>query len=74
MTVQYTLYVKDGCELCEQFVIELSQSRPDLLEAINIVDIYGNAELISLYGDKIPVLMKDGHMLCQYYFNDSALI
>lgn len=51
-----TLYTRSGCHLCEVAVQALERIGEPFVE----VDISGDRELESEYGDRIPVIMLDG--------------
>jgi len=51
-----TLYTRDGCHLCERARQVLEKAGVDVSE----VDIAGDSELESRYGNTIPVVVIDG--------------
>ncbi|KGD66619.1 hypothetical protein Y5S_00286 [Alcanivorax nanhaiticus] len=59
MTV--VLYTTLGCHLCEQARELLMMVNPGL--EIDAVDVAENDELIAQYGERIPVLSRNGHEL-----------
>ena len=68
-----TLYVRQGCHLCEQMEDELEVFRASHNLTIDRVDISGNETLESRYGLKIPVL-TDGEKILNEYFLDAAIV
>jgi hypothetical protein len=61
-----TLYVRQGCHLCEQFLMELSlELGPVALEQLAIVDVDSDPELASRYGLRVPVLASPAGVLCE---------
>lgn len=61
-----TLYVREGCHLCEQFLMELSlEIGPAALEQLAIVDVDSDPELASRYGLRVPVLAFGAGVLCE---------
>jgi Glutaredoxin-like domain (DUF836) len=61
-----TLYVREGCHLCEQFLMELSlELGPAALEQLAIVDVDSDPELASRYGLRVPVLAFGPGVLCE---------
>jgi hypothetical protein len=60
------LYVREGCHLCEQFLMELSlEMGPNMLEQLSVVDVDGDAELAVRYGLRVPVLVSGTAVLCE---------
>ncbi|MQX54423.1 glutaredoxin family protein [Alcanivorax sediminis] len=59
MTV--VLYTTLGCHLCEQAKDLLMMVNPNV-ELLS-VDVAEDDELIAQYGERIPVLARDGHEL-----------
>ena len=60
MTVQATLYTKEGCHLCEQALADLQQLRQRLPHELQLVDITTDAQVMRVYGERIPVLSVGG--------------
>jgi len=55
------LYTTVGCHLCEQARELVSTVAPDL--TLTLVDVAEDDELLARYGERIPVLMKEGREL-----------
>jgi glutaredoxin len=55
-----TLYSKPGCHLCEQARQVIERVCTDLGTSYDEVDITGSTELMSAYGEQIPVTFVDG--------------
>ncbi|MEQ3636701.1 glutaredoxin family protein [Alcanivorax sp.] len=55
------LYTTLGCHLCDQARELVAMVRPDL--EITLVDIAEDDSLIEQYGERIPVLMRQGQEL-----------
>jgi glutaredoxin len=63
---EVTIYSRPGCHLCDEMkalVLEVGRSVPFSLREIDISD---NAELETLYGLEIPVLLVDGWKIAKY--------
>ncbi len=58
------LLVRDGCHLCEEFLLELSL---DLAPgaAFATVDVDGDPGLAARYGLRVPVLEQGGEVVCE---------
>jgi hypothetical protein len=59
------LYVREGCHLCEQFLVDLSLDFPALLPGLGLQDVDLDAELGRAYGLRVPVLALDGAVVCE---------
>ena len=55
------LYTTVGCHLCEQACELVAMVSPDL--TLTLVDVAEDDELLARYGERIPVLMKEGRGL-----------
>lgn len=61
MTVQLRMYSKPGCHLCEEAVAALDRLRARQTYPLELVDITADPELLSRYGERIPVLSVNGY-------------
>lgn len=59
------LYVREGCHLCEQFLMELSLELGPIVERLAVVDVDGDPELAIRYGLRVPVLAVGSDVLCE---------
>ena len=64
-TTGLVLYVREGCHLCEQFLVELSVDLGPAVEELQVVDIDRDEELASRYGLRVPVLVAEGVVLAE---------
>jgi glutaredoxin len=55
-----TLYLADGCHLCEQALTQLEQLRLELDFELEPIDIEGDPELEREYRALLPVVELDG--------------
>ena len=60
MTARVTLYAKPGCHLCEDARAVIERVCADLGTSYDEVDITTSTELMSAYGEQIPVTFVDG--------------
>jgi glutaredoxin len=63
------LYGRRYCHLCE----EMAAALRSLGVAFDEVDIDADAGLEDLYGEHIPVLLKDGVELCRHRLTPEAI-
>jgi hypothetical protein len=54
-------------------LLAIRQHLQDIPYQLDIVDIEGQAELESRYGELIPVLLCGGTEVCHYHLNYAAL-
>jgi len=65
------LYTRRGCHLCE--------AAEDMLVAharagtVEIIDVDGESDLQSRYGDRVPVLVADGTVVMEGRFDEPEL-
>jgi Glutaredoxin-like domain (DUF836) len=59
------LYVREGCHLCEQFLVELSVDLGPAVLDLQIVDVDRDEALATQYGLRVPVLAAAGAVLCE---------
>ena len=71
--MNYILFSRSNCPLCEAMEDEL---RPFIDEFKIVVErryIDNEPALEELYGDKVPVLTRDGEILCHYFLDADVL-
>lgn len=59
------LYVREGCHLCEQFLLELALDGLGPESGLQVLDVDADAELAVRYGLRVPVLELDGQVICE---------
>jgi hypothetical protein len=59
------LYVRAGCHLCDEFLLDFSLDHPGLLDALETCDVDTEAALATEFGLRVPVLTIDGHVACE---------
>ena len=64
-TTGLVLYVREGCHLCEQFLVELSVDLGPAVEELQVVDVDRDEELASRFGLRVPVLVAEGVVLAE---------
>ena len=73
MSVQLTIFVREGCHLCEDMEQALRECATELDFETRRVPIDNNSELEMAYGDKVPVLVCGDDELCHYFLDLQAL-
>ena len=61
--------MREGCHLCEAFVEELKAYNKNWLDQIKIQDVDDSEAWIREYGDRVPALVIDGKLVCEYFFD-----
>jgi hypothetical protein len=67
------LYVREGCHLCEQFLVELSVDLGPGFESLQVVDVDRDEELASRYGLRVPVLELAGTVICEGVYDGDGV-
>jgi glutaredoxin len=60
MSARVTLYSKPGCHLCDDARAVIEAVCAELGESFDEVDISGSPDLMTRYGEEIPVTFVDG--------------
>jgi len=63
------LYVRAGCHLCDQFLLEMSVDLGPQVEQLGVIDVDRDAELAVRYGLRVPVLALDDRVLCEAVYD-----
>jgi hypothetical protein len=61
----WVLYVREGCHLCEQFLLELSLALGPAVEVVPVVDVDEDPDLAIRFGLRVPVLAAGSIVLCE---------
>jgi hypothetical protein len=59
------LYVRQGCHLCEQFLLELELEFGQAVESLRVMDVDGDVDLAVRFGLRVPVLEVAGEVVCE---------
>ena len=65
MIPDLVLYVRAGCHLCEQFLLDLTLDFPSLEVTLRTVDVDTDPGLAAAYGLRVPVLAEAGQVVCE---------
>ena len=63
------LYVREGCHLCDQFLVELSMDLGPVVERLRLRDVDQDVDLAVRFGLRVPVLELDGEVLCEAVYD-----
>ena len=67
------LYVREGCHLCEQFLLELSLELGPGIERLRVVDVDHDVDLAVRFGLRVPVLEFAGVVLCEGVYDGAGV-
>jgi hypothetical protein len=59
------LYVREGCHLCDQFLLELALDMGSCFGELAVVDVDHEPALAAEYGLRVPVLVVAGRPVCE---------
>ena len=63
------LYVRAGCHLCDQFLIELSLELGGVVDGLRVVDVDGAPALAARFGLRVPVLAVGSTVAGEGFFD-----
>ena len=73
MPVQLTLYIREGCHLCDDMEQALHEYAVELDFETRRVPIDNNPEFEQAYGTRVPVLVCGDQEICHYFLDMQAL-
>lgn len=71
--VDLIVYGRKDCHLCHDMIAGLEQFRQQFGFDFTVVDIDTEKDLVSRYGERVPVLMGGGQEICHYHLDPAAL-
>ena len=73
MSAQLTIFIREGCHLCDDMERALRECASELDFETRRVPIDNNAELEQTYGTRVPVLVCGDVEICHYFLDRQAL-
>jgi hypothetical protein len=67
------LYVREGCHLCEQFMLELSLDLGPDMERLLVQDVDRDVDLAVRFGLRVPVLELDGAVISEGVYDGAGV-
>jgi hypothetical protein len=61
----FVFYTREGCHLCEQFLLDLSLDFPALAAGLALRDVDSEQAWAVAWGLRVPVLTADGAVVCE---------
>ena len=65
MIPDLVLYVREGCHLCDQFLLDFMLDYPSLQATLRTVDVDTDPALAAAFGLRVPVLAAAGLAVCE---------
>jgi hypothetical protein len=63
--IRVTFLTRDGCSLCDEALRKLRVPAELLRVGIEQVDVDGDADLVSRFGDRVPVVLSAGEVVAE---------
>ncbi|MEK7791591.1 MAG: glutaredoxin family protein [Pseudomonadota bacterium] len=72
---EFIVYGREDCHLCQDMILALQNLQEQVSFKFEMINIDTSAQLITLYGNKIPVLISklDNKEICHYFLDRTAL-
>ena len=70
---ELVLYVRAGCHLCDQFLLEVSLDLGPAAEHLQLQDVDADVESAVRYGLRVPVLEWRGTVLCEGVYDAAGV-
>ncbi len=67
------LYVREGCHLCDQFLLELSLDLGPAIERLQVPGRGSRRRPCRAFGLRVPVLELDGRVLCEAAYDGAGV-
>ncbi|MGH7602100.1 MAG: glutaredoxin family protein [bacterium] len=68
------IYSKPDCHLCEEAKAALVKMQRRYGFQLREVNIAEDPALLAEYGTRIPLIYVDGHLVCKYYVDETAIV
>jgi hypothetical protein len=70
---RFLVFTRDGCALCDEFILGLAQALERSREAFGVRDVDADATTARRFGLKVPVLTCDGSIVCHGHLDVAAV-
>lgn len=68
------IYSKPDCHLCEEAKAALVKMQQRYGFQLREVNIAGDPALLAEYGERIPLVWVDSHLVCKYFVDEAAIV
>ncbi len=72
--IEFTVYSRHGCHLCEDLLQQLFELQRSYSFHIKEIDVDSSPQLIEQYGSLVPVVTRDGKQICHYFLDQTAIL
>ena len=72
--IEFTVYSRIGCHLCEDLLQQLLQLQQAHNFKINEVDVDSSPQFIEQYGLQVPVVTCKDEQICHYFLDQAAIL
>ncbi len=72
--IEFTVYSRHGCHLCEDLLQQLRQLQQAHDFTILEVDVDSSPPLIERYGSQVPVVTCADEQICHYFLDQAAIL
>ena len=72
--IEFTVYSRHGCHLCEDLLQQLNQLQQVHPFHIREVDVDSSPQLVEQYGSQVPVVTCGSEQLCHYFLDQAAIL
>lgn len=73
MKSRLTVYIREGCHLCEAFLDEFLPLAQRLGLEYVLIDVDSSPQLEVNYGQRVPLLSAEGVVICEYFIDPAKL-
>lgn len=73
MSSKLQLIIRSGCHLCDDMLEGIKEYEQDRDFTLEVIDIMGQPELEQEFGQRIPVLMSENEVICEYFLDSVRL-
>jgi len=70
---RFVVYTREGCALCDEFILELGQALEPAREPFGVRDVDADAVSARRFGLKVPVLTCSGSVVCHGRLDAAAV-
>jgi len=72
--VEFTVYSRHGCHLCEDLLQQLTALQQTHDFKILEVDVDSRPQLVEQFGSQVPVVTCENQQICHYFLNQAAIL
>lgn len=73
MKSRLTVYIREGCHLCEAFLDEFLPLAKNMALQYELIDVDSSPHLEAQYGQRVPILVAEDMVICEYFIDSAKL-